>query len=97
MSTIEEYMLPCMNKALFGIDCTGCGAQRAVVLFSKGEFSQAFFMYPAIYSLGLLLIFLIFNLFYRFKFDFTIKIGLIIFNAVIIAGSYIYKMIHIFN
>lgn len=90
-------MLPCMNKTLFGVDCTGCGAQRATVLLFQGEFSKAFFMYPAIYSIGVLLLFLVFNLFYKFRFDYNIKIGLIIFNAIIIAGAYIFKMIHIFN
>nr|WP_243735821.1 DUF2752 domain-containing protein [Christiangramia sabulilitoris] len=94
---MEEYMLPCMNKALFGVDCTGCGAQRAVILLFKGEFSQAFYMYPAIYSIVILLIFLVFNLFYKFKSDYNIKMGLIIFNGVLIAGAYIFKMIQIFN
>ncbi|WP_108172194.1 DUF2752 domain-containing protein [Christiangramia gaetbulicola] len=90
-------MLPCLNKSLFGIDCTGCGAQRAAVLLFRGEFLQAFHMYPAIYSLAILLLFLLFNLFIKFKFDYNIKIGLIMFNAVIIGGAYIFKMIHIFN
>ncbi|MCH4823355.1 DUF2752 domain-containing protein [Gramella lutea] len=97
MNGIEEYMLPCVNKTFFGVDCTGCGAQRAAFLLFQGEYSKAFFMYPAIYSIGFLLLFLVFNLFYKFKFDYNIKIGLIIFNAIIIAGSYIFKMIHIFN
>ncbi|SDS29216.1 DUF2752 domain-containing protein [Christiangramia echinicola] len=97
MSSIEEYMLPCLNKSVFGVDCTGCGAQRATVLLANGEFSKAFEMYPAIYSLAFLLLFLVFNLFYKFKFDYNIKIGLIIFNAVIIAGAYIFKMIQFIN
>lgn len=97
MSSIEEYMLPCLNKTLFGVECTGCGAQRAVVFLFRGEFLQAFNMYPAVYSLAFLFLFLVFNLFYKFKFDYNIKIGLIIFNAVIIGGAYIFKMIHILN
>ncbi|TBW25796.1 DUF2752 domain-containing protein [Gramella sp. KN1008] len=90
-------MLPCLNKTLFGIDCTGCGAQRSVALLFQGEFSEAFFMYPAIYSLLILFLFLVFNLFFKFKYDYSIKIGLILLNAVIIAIAYIIKMIHIFN
>ncbi|MCM8571104.1 DUF2752 domain-containing protein [Gramella jeungdoensis] len=97
MTNLQEYMLPCLNKTLFGIECTGCGAQRAAVLLFQGEFSKAFFMYPAIYSLLVLLAFLLFNLFYKFRYDYSIKMGLIIFNAVIIAIAYIIKMIHIFN
>lgn len=97
MNTLEEYMLPCLNKTLFGVECTGCGAQRAAVLLFQGNFKDAFFMYPAIYSLLILLFFLVFNLFYKFKFDYNIKISLIILNAVIMGGAYIFKMIHIFN
>lgn len=94
---MEEFMLPCLNKKLFGLDCLGCGAQRALLLVLKGEFSSAFYMYPAIYSILLLLVFLLFNLFIKFKQDFNIKIVLIITNALIIIGSYFLKMNEIFN
>ena len=97
MTLIEEYMLPCLNKTLFGLECTGCGAQRAVAFLFQGEFIKAFYMYPAVYSLALLLGFLLFNLFFKFRYDYSIKIGLIIFNAIIIGGVYIIKMIYIFN
>jgi hypothetical protein len=52
---LEDYMLPCVNKIVFGIDCMGCGLQRSVVLIFKGEFISAFLMYPAIYFILLLL------------------------------------------
>lgn len=90
-------MLPCLNKSLFGIDCTGCGAQRAAVYLVSGEFSKAFIMYPAIYPIAILLLFLVFNLFFKFRNDFVIKIGLIIFAAAVMIISYIIKMYHIFN
>jgi len=86
-----------MNKSLFGVECTGCGAQRSALLLFNGEFAAAFSMYPAIYSLAILFFFLFVNLFFKFKYDYHIKIGLIIFNAVIIAGAYIIKMIHNFT
>lgn len=43
-------MLPCMNKWLFGLDCPGCGTQRAFALILKGDFIDAFYMFPAIYT-----------------------------------------------
>lgn len=92
---IQDFMLPCLNKKLFGIDCPGCGIQRAIVLLFQGNFSGAFKMYPAIYSLGVLLMLVIFNFFHKFKYDYRIKIGLLIFNAVIIITSYIIKMNHL--
>ncbi len=94
---MEEYMLPCLNKSLFGVDCFGCGGQRALVLLLQGEFTEAFYMYPAIYPIAVLFLFLIFNLFYRFKKDFQIKIGLIIFCGLVMAVNYSFKMFYIFN
>ena len=90
-------MLPCLNKQLFGLDCPGCGAQRAFLLIIKGEFSAAFQMYPAVYSILLLVLFLIVNLFLKFRHDWIFKFGLIIINVVVIAGAYIIKMSHVFN
>lgn len=92
---MEEFMLPCLNKQLFGLDCLGCGAQRAFLLVFKGEFAAALKMYPAVYSLLLLVFFLILNLFYKFKNDWSVKAGLIILNAAIIIGAYIFKLGHV--
>ena len=35
---MEEYMLPCMNTKLFGVECMGCGTQRAAYMVSQGNF-----------------------------------------------------------
>lgn len=94
-SKLDNYMLPCINKKLFGIECPGCGMQRSISLLLEGHFKEAFEMYPAIYTLILLLTFLTFNLFIKFRFDFKIKMGLIILNAIIIFISYIIKMNHL--
>ena len=94
---MEEFMLPCLNKQLFGFDCIGCGAQRALVLVFRGEFVAAFRMFPAIYTILLLLGFLFVNLFFKFKLDWHVKAGLIILNAVIMIVAYFYKMNLIIN
>ncbi len=94
---MEEFLLPCLNKQLFGFDCLGCGAQRALVLVFQGEFISAFKMYPAIYTILLLLVFLVVNLFVKFKRDWYVKAGLIILNAFIIVGAYAYKVSFLFN
>jgi hypothetical protein len=46
---LDNYMLPCWSKTLFGVECLGCGLQRAFLLLLKGDFVGAFQMYPAIY------------------------------------------------
>ncbi len=94
---LEKYMLPCLNKKLFGVDCLGCGMQRSIVLLLKGEFSAAFHMYPAIYPLMLLLAFIGFNFFIQFKNGKSIKVGLMIFTALTMIISYVIKMKVHFN
>ena len=89
---MEDYMLPCMFKQTLGIDCMGCGIQRAIVLILKGEFENAFYMFPAIYttilfflSVGLLLV----DKKHNYQ---KIVITLAIVNAIIMIISYVYKM-----
>ncbi|TDN81266.1 uncharacterized protein DUF2752 [Salegentibacter sp. 24] len=89
---MEEYMLPCLNKSLFGVDCFGCGGQRALLMVFRAEFHQAFIMFPAIYPILFLFCFLILNLFVKFRYDFQIKIALIIFSGAVMLISYLIKM-----
>ncbi|WP_372754588.1 DUF2752 domain-containing protein [Mariniflexile sp.] len=91
MSSLEDYMLPCLNKKLLGLDCMGCGMQRSVNLILQAEFTQAFFMYPAIYTLILMLATIGINFFKNFKSANTIIFSLAILNAVIIISNFIYK------
>ncbi|WP_136480848.1 DUF2752 domain-containing protein [Cognatitamlana onchidii] len=88
---MEEYMLPCLNKKLLGFECLGCGMQRALALILKGEFVDAFFMYPAIYTLVMLFGLIIFNAYKNLKLGTKLIAILAILNAVIIVSSFIIK------
>jgi len=88
----QDYLLPCLNKKLFGIECLGCGFQRAFLFLLKGNFMEAFKMYPAIYSLLILGIFALLHWKYKFKKGRKITIALAAINLVIIVVSYIIKM-----
>lgn len=94
---MEEFLLPCLNKEIFGIECYGCGGQRSLLLLLNGQFQAAFQMFPAIYTILLLLFFVLFNLFYKFKYDFLIKMGLILLNAAILLINYAVKMYDLIN
>jgi len=94
---LEDYMLPCLNKKLFGLDCLGCGFQRSLLYVIKGDFIVAFNVYPAIYTLILLAIFLILNLKFKFKSGKKIIIIFTIINVFIIIASYFIKMKPIFT
>jgi hypothetical protein len=90
----EDYMLPCLSKQLLGIECFGCGFQRSLVLLFQGEFIAAFKMYPGIYPLIVLGVFLIFNLFIKIKNAEKIKITLVVLSIVFIVTNYILKLIN---
>ena len=90
---IEDYMLPCFSKKIFGVDCPGCGLQRSIAFLFKGDFSAAFKMYPAIFTIILLLFFLLADTFFRIKFANIILITLMISNVVLILTNYILKFI----
>ncbi|MEZ4854188.1 DUF2752 domain-containing protein [Flavobacterium sp.] len=90
---MEDYMLPCTNKSIFGIECLGCGTQRAIALLLKGEFVEAFKMYPAIYTFILLFLFLGLHFIDKSRNYTRIIIITAIANAIIMVVSYIYKII----
>ena len=89
---MEEYLLPCMNKSLFGLDCMGCGIQRALLLLFKGEFTAAFYMFPAVYTTILFCLFIALQFIHKNSNYHKIIIGLAICNAVIMIISYFYKI-----
>lgn len=88
---IEDYLLPCMSKQLLGMDCPGCGLQRAVVFLFQGEFLAAFKMYPAIYSILLLFGFLSLDFFFKIKYANKIIIFLMISSVGLILINFILK------
>lgn len=89
---MEDYMLPCMNKTIFGIDCMGCGTQRALHLLLQGEFEEAFKMFPAIYTL-ILFALILFLHFIDKKRNYLKLISLLaIVNGVLMIINYFYKI-----
>jgi hypothetical protein len=93
MSSIEDFMLPCLNKKLFGIECLGCGMQRSVGLIIHGDFIGAFKMYPAIYTLILMFVVLALHIKFKFKNGHRYLLLLFIINILIIVTNYINKFI----
>lgn len=92
---MEEYMLPCMNKKLFGTECLGCGLQRAAHLLLQGDFIAAFKLFPAIYTTLLLFGFLFLHFIDSKRNYNKILIFLAVVNALIMVISYIYKQSNI--
>ena len=94
---MEDYLLPCMFKKMFGFDCIGCGIQRSFLLLFKGQFLKAFYMYPAIYTTILFFIFIAFHLLEKKHSYHKIVISLAIINAIVMIIAYFYKLKYTFN
>ena len=88
---LERYMLPCLSKTLFGVECLGCGFQRGLLLLLHGEFSAAFQMYPALYTtllfLGIAALFF-FDKSRNYK---KLLLGMAIINGIFMVVGYYYK------
>lgn len=93
MSDTTEYMIPCLNKSLLGVDCPGCGIQRSAVMVAQGDFAGAFEMYPAIFTLILMFGVIGVNYFYKIKYGPKIIAGLAIINVLLILTNYFFKFI----
>ena len=89
---LDDYMLPCLNKKYLGFECMGCGLQRSVVLLLEGQFAEAFFMYPAVYTIIALFGFIIINHFKNFKFGNKIIFILALATVIIIVGNFLIKL-----
>ncbi len=89
---MEEYMLPCMNKSIFGVDCMGCGMQRSLLLLSKGEFMEAFKMFPALYTTILFFLVVILHFMDKSRNYLKLIVSLAIINALVLVIAYAYKM-----
>ncbi len=92
-TSLKEYMLPCLNKELLGVDCLGCGLQRSVALLFEGNLWAAFKMYPATFTLIPLFLVLISAKVLNFKYDNRLIIGLSIATVALILINYTTKLI----
>lgn len=90
----EDFMLPCLSKRLFDLECFGCGLQRSIYLLFQGELVAAFKMYPAIYPLIVLSFFIGVNMFFNFKHSTKIINILAILVIATIVLNYIIKIIN---
>lgn len=90
---LQSYMLPCFSKTFLNIECLGCGLQRSFLLLINGHFLDAFQMYPAIFTLILLVSFALFNWFKKVKNANKIIGKLAYINLSIILINYFFKII----
>lgn len=86
----SDYLIHCPFKYLTGLDCPGCGSQRAIHALLHGDFSKAFIFNPLlIFSIPYLAVGILFEWF-SFKYRYP-KIRNLLFgkNAILIVASII--------
>lgn len=91
LEDLQNFMLPCLSKTLFGIECLGCGFQRSLLLLFQGQFKAAFEMYPAIFTSLIFIASLLLNAVHK-KGNYSKAIVILaIINASIMIAGYYYK------
>ncbi|WP_426064646.1 DUF2752 domain-containing protein [Flavobacterium sp. DSP2-3-1] len=88
---LEKYMMPCLSKTLFGVECLSCGFQRGFLLLLQGDFVGAFKMYPAIFTTLLFLGILGLNLIDKNRSYKKIIITSAILNGAFMIAGYYFK------
>lgn len=89
---LEGHTLPCLYKSLLGIECPGCGTQRAFIELIKGNLWGSFLAWPPLLPVMFMMGYLILFLIFKFKDGTRVLTITFIINATIITINYIYKL-----
>ncbi|MBT8384864.1 MAG: DUF2752 domain-containing protein [Bacteroidia bacterium] len=92
VSFLENNLFSCQWKEHLNIECMGCGFQRSLIHLLKGEFADAFYVFPAIYTLILMFAILILHLKFNFKKGGKILLFVFIINVLVMLTNYILKL-----
>ena len=90
---LEGHAMPCVYKKYFGMDCPGCGMQRAIIELLRGNVIQSLYDYPACIPLMLMVLFLGLHILFHYRNGARIVQWMFILNACIIFFNYIYKQL----
>lgn len=95
---LQNNLLSCPFKYFTGIDCPGCGFQRAVMALIQGQWRASFLLYPPTIPLLLFFLYGIADAFFKLDNDKgTLKKALFIPVATIVFVSYAFKMWSIYH
>jgi hypothetical protein len=95
-SWLQGHLLPCPFKYITGIDCPGCGFQRAVILLMQGDIHKSFAVYPPAIPLLIFFSYIVANQFFKINDrKGIIKISLFVIAGTVILVSYGIKILKI--
>jgi len=90
---LESHLQSCFYKKYFGVECPGCGMQRALIELLKGNVFESFLLFPALIPTLTLIVMLVLHLIFKFKNGANILKILFIINTTIVVLGYIYKLL----
>jgi len=91
---LHNHLLPCFFKQTTGIDCPGCGLQRAFLELINGNFIQSLELFPALIPLIFMFLFAFAHILLNFRHGAKIILYLFISNLLIIHIAYFLKLFH---
>jgi hypothetical protein len=90
---LQHHLLPCPFKYLTGIDCPGCGFQRAVIALVQGDLRKSFTGYPPAIPLLIFFMYEIISQFFKLNDQKGIvKKSMVIIVCTIVLVNYRYKI-----
>jgi hypothetical protein len=90
---LQDFLLLCPFKHLTGIDCPGCGFQRALIALFQGDFKKSFLIYPPTIPLLIISAWWLADSIFKIEgTKHTIKKSMFITVAAIVLINYILKM-----
>ncbi len=89
---LSDHLLTCPVKAVAGIECPGCGFQRAFVAFLGGDFAACWHHYPPMIPFLLTLVVLVVALRSRLRYRMAVLALSVATTCTFIAVNYALKM-----
>jgi len=80
-----------------GMECPGCGMQRAFIELLKGNIIESIKIYPALIPMIIMIFYLFLHIKFKFKKGAAYLTIMFIFTTLIIVVNYIYKLFIYFN
>lgn len=85
-------MLPCPVKAWLGVDCPGCGFQRAFLALLRGDLAECWHDYPPLIPFLLTMVVLVVALKTKLRYRMAVLAGSVATTCVFIATNYVLKV-----
>jgi hypothetical protein len=89
---LQDHMLTCPSKKLFGISCPGCGMQRAFIELLQGNVMESLRLYPALIPIMITFCLLAAHLIFKYRKGAKYVMWSFIISAAIIFTSFIVKV-----